>query len=71
MLNYGDWIALFFYMQREKHLGNKDLEKSWDIATSKFPEAIDNVINVLKEYFPNEKLTFDELYNLKTIFEDE
>ena len=58
-------------MQREKHLGNKDLEKSWNIAVSKFPEAIDNVINTLKEYFPNEKLNFDELYNLKTIFEDE
>jgi 5'-deoxynucleotidase YfbR-like HD superfamily hydrolase len=66
-----DWIALFFYMQREKHLGNKDLEKSCNIAASKFPEAIDNVINVLKGYFPNEKLNFDELYNLKTIFEDE
>lgn len=52
-------------------MGNKDLEKSWNIAASNFPEAIDNVINVLRGYFPNEKLNFDELYNLKTIFENE
>ena len=65
-----DWIALFFYMQREKRLGNQDLGKSWEIVTRKFPEAIDNVEKNLKNYFPYENMNFEELYNLKNIFEN-
>lgn len=64
-----DWIALFFYMRREKKLGNKDLDNSWNIASSKFPDAIDNVIKILTVHFPDEVMDFDELNNLKTIFD--
>lgn len=63
-----DWIALFFYMQRERHLGNKDLDNSWKIASEKFPEAIDNVIETLKNNFKEGDLDFKELINLKTLF---
>lgn len=64
-----DWLALFFYMQREKHLGNKDLENSWNIAASKFPDAIDKVANMLEVHFSDVQMNFTELYNLKTIFD--
>lgn len=63
-----DWIALFFYMKREKTLGNKGLDKSWNIAKKQFPIAISVVIEKLEEHFPDEIMNFDELNNLKTIF---
>lgn len=65
-----DWMALFFYMRREKLLGNKDFRNSWEIVASKFPKAIEEVEKQLKEHFPNEVMDFTELNNLKTIFED-
>ena len=65
-----DWMALFFYMRREKLIGNKDFRNSWEIVASKFPKAIEEVEKQLKEHFPNEVMDFTELNNLKTIFED-
>lgn len=63
-----DWIALYFYMKRERDLGNHNLDHSWNIARENFVRYIDYTIKLLNEKFENEEKDYTELLNLKTLF---
>lgn len=66
-----DWVALYFYMKRERSLGNRGLDEQWERAKQNFPKAVDAVINSLKINFPDVEINITELYNLKNLFNDE
>lgn len=69
-----DWLALIFYMKRERELGNNNLYAKWEYCRQKATETAEKVIDVLKFRFdiPGVVLNFDELNNLiKTLWTQE
>lgn len=59
-----DWLALIFYMKRERELGNKSLDDRWNYCKDKFINTADELESMLGFEFPSVKLNFSELNNL-------
>lgn len=59
-----DWLALVFYMNRERSLGNKSLNAQWERGREGLEQAIKNVRYMLMRKFENHNLNFSELNNL-------
>jgi 5'-deoxynucleotidase YfbR-like HD superfamily hydrolase len=59
-----DWLALIFYMKRERELGNKSMDDRWTYCKDKFINTADDLESVLGFEFPSVKLNFSELNNL-------
>lgn len=66
-----DWLALVFYMNRERSLGNKSLNAQWERGREGLEQAIKNVRDMLMIKFENYDLNFSELNNLiKNVYGD-
>jgi len=66
-----DWLALVFYMNRERSLGNKSLNAQWERGREGLEQAIKNVRDMLMRKFENHNLNFSELNNLiKNVYGD-
>lgn len=59
-----DWLALAFYMKRERELGNKSLSAQWERGKEGLEQAVTNVIEMLNRKFEGYSLNFSELNNL-------
>lgn len=59
-----DWIALSFYVKRERELGNRGLEKQWLHIKEGLEKSIENVIKMLESEFSDYQFEFTELNNL-------
>lgn len=59
-----DWLALIFYMKRERELGNKSLDDRWTYCKDNFITTVDELASMLGFEFPNVELDFSELNNL-------
>ena len=60
-----DWLALAFYMKRERELGNKSLSAQWESGRAGLEQAVTNVIEMLNRKFGGHVImNFSELNNL-------
>lgn len=60
-----DWLALAFYMKRERELGNKSLSAQWERGRAGLEQAVTNVIEMLNRKFGGHVImNFSELNNL-------
>lgn len=67
-----DWLALAFYMKRERELGNKSLNAQWECSREELKQAVTNVIEMLERKFQGYSLNFSELNNLiKNVYGEE
>lgn len=59
-----DWLAVIFYMKRERSLGNNNLDKQWIHGSEELEESIKKVKDMLIKKFKNYNLDFSELDSL-------
>jgi len=66
-----DWLALIFYMKRERELGNKGLSAQWENGKEELKQAVTNVIEMLNRKFEGYYLNLTELNNLiKNVYDE-
>ena len=61
-----DWLALIFYMKRERDLGNMSLNEQWERGKEGLTASIESVKEMLSNKFKGYNLNFSELNNLIT-----
>lgn len=60
-VKFCDWLAVIFYIRREISLGNKDFFGREVYALERIAGVRNNLIDVLKEKFPELNLHFDKI----------